>query len=150
MLPAQALALAGIITLGAMLDHGLFYGLGRPGAWLAYAVVVDAADGGDDRRRRRWGLAGVAVGFVLVAIAATVARWVLVGRLARAAAADDGAAVPHGHGARPSVDLILGTLVLAALAARAGSPRSPSPPPSRSPWTSSCSGCSPAASSATP
>ena len=41
--PAQALALAGIITLGAMLDHGLFYGLGRPGAWLLYAVVVDTA-----------------------------------------------------------------------------------------------------------
>ncbi len=36
--PAQALAVAGVITLGAMLDHGLFYGLGRPGAWLAYAV----------------------------------------------------------------------------------------------------------------
>src|SRR4051794_38643105 len=41
--PAQALAVAGIITLGAMLDHGLFYGLGRPGTWLGYAVVVDAA-----------------------------------------------------------------------------------------------------------
>jgi O-antigen/teichoic acid export membrane protein len=41
--PTQALAVAGIIVLGAMLDHGLFYGLGRPGTWLTYAVVVDGA-----------------------------------------------------------------------------------------------------------
>lgn len=80
-LPAQALAVAGIITLGAMLDHGLFYGLGRPGAWLAYAVVVDATTVATTAVAVRWGLAGVAVGFVGVAIAATAARWVLVGRL---------------------------------------------------------------------
>jgi O-antigen/teichoic acid export membrane protein len=80
-LPAQALALAGIITLGAMLDHGLFYGLGRPGAWLAYAVVVDAATVATTAVTVRWGLAGVAVGFVGVAVAATAVRWVLVGRL---------------------------------------------------------------------
>ncbi len=80
-LPAQALAVAGIITLGAMLDHGLFYGLGRPGAWLAYAVVVDMATVATTAVAVRWGLAGVAVGFVGVAFAATAARWVLVGRL---------------------------------------------------------------------
>ena len=79
--PAQALAVAGIITLGAMLDHGLFYGLGRPGAWLAYAVVVDAATVATTAIAVRWGLVGVAVGFVLVAVLATVARWVLVGRV---------------------------------------------------------------------
>jgi O-antigen/teichoic acid export membrane protein len=80
-LPAQALAIAGIITLGAMLDNGLFYGLGRPGAWLAYAVVVDAATVATTAVAVRWGLAGVAVGFVGVAIAATGVRWVLLGRL---------------------------------------------------------------------
>ena len=79
--PAQALALAGIITLGAMLDHGLFYGLGRPGAWLAYSVVVDAATVGTTAVAVRWGLTGVAVGFVCVALLATLARWVLVARL---------------------------------------------------------------------
>lgn len=79
--PVQALAVAGIITLGAMLDHGLFYGLGRPGAWLGYAVVVDTATVMTTAIAVRWGLVGVAVGFVLVAVLATVARWVLVGRV---------------------------------------------------------------------
>jgi O-antigen/teichoic acid export membrane protein len=78
--PAQALAVAGIITLGAMLDHGLFYGLGRPGTWLAYAVVVDGATVGSAAIAVRWGLIGVAVGFVIVAFLATVARWALVSR----------------------------------------------------------------------
>ena len=79
--PAQALALAGIITLGAMLDHGLFYGLGRPGTWLAYSVVVDALTVTTTAVAVRWGLTGVAVGFVVMAVAATAARWVLVARL---------------------------------------------------------------------
>ena len=79
--PAQALAVAGIITLGAMLDHGLFYGLGRPGAWLGYAMIVDAATVATTAIAVRWGLIGVAVGFVIVAVLATVARWVLVARL---------------------------------------------------------------------
>lgn len=78
--PAQALAVAGIITLGAMLDHGLFYGLSRPGAWLGYTVVVDAVTVGTTAVAVRWGLVGVAVGFVLVAVLATIARWVLVSR----------------------------------------------------------------------
>jgi O-antigen/teichoic acid export membrane protein len=78
--PAQALALAGIIVLGAMLDHGLFYGLGRPGTWLGYAVVVEGATVATTAVAVRWGLVGVAVGFVLVAFLATVARWVLLSR----------------------------------------------------------------------
>jgi O-antigen/teichoic acid export membrane protein len=79
--PAQALAIAGIIVLGAMLDHGLFYGLGRPGTWLTYAVVVDGATVATTAVAVRWGLVGVAVGFVIVALLATVARWILVSRL---------------------------------------------------------------------
>jgi O-antigen/teichoic acid export membrane protein len=79
--PVQALAVSGIITLGAMLDHGLFYGLGRPGAWLSYAVVVDGATVATTLIAVRWGIIGVAVGFVIVALFATVARWVLVSRV---------------------------------------------------------------------
>jgi O-antigen/teichoic acid export membrane protein len=113
-LPAQALAFAGIVTLGAMLDHGLFYGLGRPGSWLAYAVVVDAATVATTAVAVRWGLAGVAVGFVAVAVAATVARWVLVGRLL---------ALPLGPMARPfltvlvptTVSVVVGSVVLGAV-----------------------------------
>ncbi len=78
--PTQALAVAGIITLGAMLDQGLFYGLGRPGAWLGYALVVDGATVGMTAVAVRWGPTGVAVGFVVVAALATVARWLLVAR----------------------------------------------------------------------
>jgi O-antigen/teichoic acid export membrane protein len=80
-LPAQALAVAGIITLGAMLDHGLYYGLGRPGAWLSYSVVVDAVTVATTAVAVRWGLGGVAVGFVGVAVLATVVRWLLVARV---------------------------------------------------------------------
>ena len=78
---AQALALAAIITLGAMLDHGLHYGVGRPGRWLAYAVLVDALTVAVTAMVAPNGLTWVAVGFVLVALVATVARWILVGRL---------------------------------------------------------------------
>ena len=77
---AQALALAGVLTLGAMLDHGLFYGLGKPGTWLAYAIVVDALTLATTAVCVRWGLIGVALGFLGVALVATVLRWVLVGR----------------------------------------------------------------------
>jgi O-antigen/teichoic acid export membrane protein len=112
--PAQALAVAGIITLGAMLDHGLFYGLGRPGAWLRYSVIVDAATVGTTAVAVRWGLVGVAVGFVAVAVLATIARWLLVGRLL---------GLPMRAVARPfltvlaptGVTMVVGTLVLDAL-----------------------------------
>jgi hypothetical protein len=79
--PAQALAVAGIIVLGAMLDHGLFYGLGRPGTWLSYAVVVDGATVATTAVAVHWGLVGVAAGFVVVAFLATVARWLVVSRV---------------------------------------------------------------------
>ncbi|HVN12369.1 MAG TPA: oligosaccharide flippase family protein [Kineosporiaceae bacterium] len=112
--PAQALAVAGIITLGAMLDHGLFYGLGRPGRWLSYSVVTDAATVATTAVAVRWGLTGVAIGFVGVAAAATAARWVLVGRLVD---------LPARAVARPflavlvptSAALAVGSLLLATL-----------------------------------
>jgi O-antigen/teichoic acid export membrane protein len=80
---ARALSVAGIITLGAMVDHGLLYGVGRPGTWLGYALVVDAVTVSTTAVAVRWGLLGVALGFVVVAVLATVARWVLVGRVLR-------------------------------------------------------------------
>jgi O-antigen/teichoic acid export membrane protein len=79
---AQALALAAILTLGAMLDNGLHFGVGRPGRWLAYSVCVDALTVAVTALAApKGGLAWVAIGFVLVALVATVARWMLVGRL---------------------------------------------------------------------
>jgi O-antigen/teichoic acid export membrane protein len=78
---AQALALAAIITLGAMLDHGLHYGVGRPGRWLAYAILVDSLTVAVTAAVAPKGLTWVAVGFVVVALVATAVRWVLVGRL---------------------------------------------------------------------
>jgi O-antigen/teichoic acid export membrane protein len=80
-LPAQALAVAGILTLGAMLDQALFLGSGRPGTWLAYAVVIDAVTLGTTAATAHLGLGAVSISFVAVAMFATVVRWWLVKRL---------------------------------------------------------------------
>ncbi len=74
----QALSIAAIFTLGAVLDHGLFYGLGRPGAWLIYALVVDVVTVATTAVVAQWGITAIGVGFLCVAAVATLARWVLV------------------------------------------------------------------------
>lgn len=78
---AQALALAGILTLGAMLDHGMFYGLGRPGTWFTYATGVEVLTVATTAATVHWGLRGVALGFLGVAFVATTVRWVVVARV---------------------------------------------------------------------
>jgi O-antigen/teichoic acid export membrane protein len=77
---AQVLALAGTLSVGAWLDHGLFYGLGRPGAWFVYALVIDVLTFATTVFTVRWGLVAVAVGFLCVAVIATSVRWFLVAR----------------------------------------------------------------------
>lgn len=77
---AQVLALAGTLSVGAWLDHGLFYGLGRPGAWFVYALVIDILTFATTVFTVRWGLVGVAIGFLCVATLATIVRWFLVAR----------------------------------------------------------------------
>jgi O-antigen/teichoic acid export membrane protein len=79
--PAQALAIAAIFTLGAVLDNGLFYGLGRPGTWLIYALVVDGLTVAATAIAVHFGLDAVALSFIAVAAGATMIRWVLVSRL---------------------------------------------------------------------
>lgn len=76
----RALAVAGILTLGAFLDHGLFYALGRAGRWFVYACITDAVTVGVTALVVSRGLSAVAWAFVGVALVATVARWVLVAR----------------------------------------------------------------------
>ncbi len=78
---AQILAFAGIMVVGATLDHGLFYGLGRPGRWFGYALAIDVLTVAVTAVTVRWGLVGVAIGFLGVAAVATVSRWFLVARL---------------------------------------------------------------------
>jgi O-antigen/teichoic acid export membrane protein len=78
---AQGLAVAAILTLGAAVDQALFYGLGKPGRWLAYAVVIESLTVATTAVAIRFGLSGVAIGFVGVAVLATVVRWVIIGRL---------------------------------------------------------------------
>lgn len=78
---ARILALAGIMVVGATLDHGLFYGLGRPGRWFVYALAIDVLTVAVTAVTVRWGLVGVATGFLGVAAVATVSRWFLVARL---------------------------------------------------------------------
>lgn len=78
---AQILALAGIMVVSATLDHGLFYGLGRPGRWFVYAVIVDAATVAMTAVTAGFGLQAVAWGFLAVAVLSTMARWFLVGRM---------------------------------------------------------------------
>ncbi|GAA3924489.1 oligosaccharide flippase family protein [Microbacterium invictum] len=77
---AQVLALAGTLSVAAWLDHGLFYGIGKPGTWFVYALVTDAVTLATTMVTARWGLVAIATGFLGVATVATVARWFLVGR----------------------------------------------------------------------
>lgn len=81
---AQILALAGLLVVGATLDHGLFYGTGKPGQWFAYAVIIDVLTVATTAVTAQWGLLAIAFGFLGVAVAATVCRWFLVARLLQA------------------------------------------------------------------
>lgn len=81
---AQILAVAGSLSVGAWLDHGLYYAVGRPGAWFRYAVVIDGLTLLTTLLTVRWGLVGIAWGFLGVATFATVVRWFLVDRILRA------------------------------------------------------------------
>lgn len=79
--PFQFLAIAGIFALGASLDHGVLYGVGRPGLWFAYSVVTDAVTLVTTIVLVRFGLPAIALGFVGVAVLATVGRWLLLRRI---------------------------------------------------------------------
>lgn len=82
--PSQILAVAGVFVLGAMLDHGLFYGTGKPGRWLVYAAAVDVATVATAAFSAPHGVVTWAFGFLGVAVLATVARWPLVANLTHA------------------------------------------------------------------
>ncbi|WP_309620759.1 lipopolysaccharide biosynthesis protein [Salinibacterium sp.] len=78
---AQILALAGSLSIGAWLDHGLFYGVGKPGRWFVYALVIDALTLGMTIALVTSGLVAIAWGFLAVCLVATVVRWFLTSRL---------------------------------------------------------------------
>lgn len=78
---AQVLGCVGILTMVAMLDHGLFYGAGRPGTWFIFAVIVDAATIVVALFTAPHGLVVWALGFLGVAVASTLVRQPLVGKL---------------------------------------------------------------------
>ena len=80
----QFLALAGTVVVGATLDNGLFYGLGHPGRWFFFAFVVDAFTVATTALAVQLNLVAVTVGFLIVAVAATVSRWFLVAAVIRA------------------------------------------------------------------
>ena len=74
----QIYALAGTMTIASSLDHGFFYGLGRPGRWFMFGLVLDALTIAVTLVTVQYGLVAVAWGFVAAALAGTVARWFLV------------------------------------------------------------------------
>ncbi|UUT34483.1 oligosaccharide flippase family protein [Microbacterium elymi] len=78
---AQILSLAGILTVGAWLDYGMFYGVGRPGVWFVYALIIDALTFGTTAALAHLGLVAIAWGFLGVCIIATISRWFLTSRL---------------------------------------------------------------------
>lgn len=78
---AQILAVAGTLTVGAWLDHGLFYGVGKPGVWFVYALVIDGLTLGVTVLLAPSGLVAIAWGFLAVCIVATVSRWFLTSRV---------------------------------------------------------------------
>lgn len=80
---AQILALAGTLTVGAWLDHGLFYGIGRPGTWFVYALLIDGVTVTATVLLAPLGLTAVAWGFLAVCVVATVTRWFVTARVLR-------------------------------------------------------------------
>jgi len=78
---AQVLSCVGILTMVAMLDHGVFYGMGRPGTWFVFAVIVDAATIVVALFTAPHGLVAWALGFLAIAVVSTLVRQPLVGRL---------------------------------------------------------------------
>jgi O-antigen/teichoic acid export membrane protein len=80
----QILAIAGLMVVGATLDHGLFYGLGKPGRWFVYAIIIDACTVAATAITAQWGLEAVAYGIRVIAAFETGSRWVLVAKLMQA------------------------------------------------------------------
>lgn len=78
--PSQVLALAGVFTVIAMLDHALFYGVGKPGVWLLYGIAVDVLTVLVALVAAPHGAMAWALGFLTVAVVASVARFPMVGR----------------------------------------------------------------------
>lgn len=78
---AQVLAVAGTMTVAAALDHGLFYGKGRPGLWFLYAAATDGVTVLATLWAVKHGILAVAWAFLVVCVLATLARWLLVARL---------------------------------------------------------------------
>lgn len=82
-LPTQLLAIAGILTISASVDQGLFYGAGRPGQWFIYATFIDAFTVVATLVLIPFGLPAMCAGFIGVAFVATVARWILTARMVK-------------------------------------------------------------------
>ncbi|MFH8251589.1 lipopolysaccharide biosynthesis protein [Microbacterium sp. B2969] len=78
---AQILALAGTLSVGAWLDYGLYYGVGKPGVWFIYALVIDGMTFLATVLTVHWGLEAIAWGFLVVAVVATMVRWFMVSHL---------------------------------------------------------------------
>lgn len=113
--PVEALAVAGVLTVAATLDQTLFYGSGRPGRWLGYAVVIDALTVATTAALVHRGLVATSLGFVGVAAVATAWRWRLVGSLLGISAR--AVARPFGHVAVAAlVSGAAGTLTASATA----------------------------------
>lgn len=81
---AQVLACVGILIMGAMLDQALFYGAGQPGRWFLYGLVIDVATLAAAAISAPHGLIAYCLGFLAVAVCATVVRWPLVARVINA------------------------------------------------------------------
>jgi len=82
----QIYALAGTMTIASSLDHGFFYGVGRPGRWFVFGLALDLLTVTVTLIAVQFGLAPVAWGFVAVALVGTIARWFLVAKTLRTSA----------------------------------------------------------------
>lgn len=80
-LPSQILAVTSILVMVAVLDHGLFYGTGRPGSWLAFSITVDVTTVVVALFTAPHGLVAWSIGFLSIAVVSTIVRWPLVARL---------------------------------------------------------------------
>lgn len=104
---AAPMAMAAALAFGTNIDHGLHNGVGRPGRWLVFAVIIFGVSATSMLIAVHISVHAAGYAFLVTAVIEMIGRWVVVSRLLEQ---------PIFRTARP----LLGVLPAASLSAAAG------------------------------